>query len=214
MSLVKCPECGRENVSDSAKACPSCGFQVAEYYQKQNNSIEKTDTLVGNRVTINSLLEKNKKLIIIIGVGILVIWVIYFSTTRCEHDGCYNKKLSDGTLCSYHKAKLDSALSYYSNNYNVDTKNKYDLKISNISVYTNSVSTYCKGLITNDGDDTFEFVQVKASFKDSSGSVIETGDSYAVGSEGLAPGESTSFKIYCDKNNLVESCDVSVYDYD
>lgn len=27
MALIKCPECGRENVSDTANACPGCGFQ-------------------------------------------------------------------------------------------------------------------------------------------------------------------------------------------
>ena len=29
MSLIKCPECGRE-VSTAAKSCPNCGFPVAE----------------------------------------------------------------------------------------------------------------------------------------------------------------------------------------
>ncbi len=34
MALVKCPECGREKVSDSAVSCPSCGFGVREYFLK------------------------------------------------------------------------------------------------------------------------------------------------------------------------------------
>lgn len=28
MALIKCPECGRENVSDSAEACPDCGYGI------------------------------------------------------------------------------------------------------------------------------------------------------------------------------------------
>ncbi len=28
MALIKCPECGREKVSDQAKACPECGFPL------------------------------------------------------------------------------------------------------------------------------------------------------------------------------------------
>ena len=32
MALVKCPECGRENVSDTAEACPNCGFNIKLYY--------------------------------------------------------------------------------------------------------------------------------------------------------------------------------------
>lgn len=32
MALVKCPECGRENVSDTAETCPSCGFNIKKHY--------------------------------------------------------------------------------------------------------------------------------------------------------------------------------------
>ena len=28
MALVKCPECGRENVSSTAKSCPGCGYNI------------------------------------------------------------------------------------------------------------------------------------------------------------------------------------------
>ena len=31
MALIKCPECGKENVSEYAEACPNCGFPIAEY---------------------------------------------------------------------------------------------------------------------------------------------------------------------------------------
>lgn len=34
MALIKCPECGREKVSDSAQACPGCGFGIKDYYSK------------------------------------------------------------------------------------------------------------------------------------------------------------------------------------
>lgn len=35
MSLIKCPECGKENVSDSAVSCPECGFAIKSYYAKK-----------------------------------------------------------------------------------------------------------------------------------------------------------------------------------
>ena len=42
MALIKCPECGRENVSDSAAACPGCGFGIKDYFEKQKEEkIEK-----------------------------------------------------------------------------------------------------------------------------------------------------------------------------
>lgn len=35
MALVKCPECGREDVSDTAEACPNCGFAIRDYFSKE-----------------------------------------------------------------------------------------------------------------------------------------------------------------------------------
>lgn len=32
MALVKCPECGRENVSDTATSCPDCGYNIKAHY--------------------------------------------------------------------------------------------------------------------------------------------------------------------------------------
>ena len=34
MALIKCPECGKENVSDLAAACPSCGYGIKEHFDK------------------------------------------------------------------------------------------------------------------------------------------------------------------------------------
>ena len=40
MALTKCPECGTEGVSDSAVACPHCGFNIQKYYQQQKEHAE------------------------------------------------------------------------------------------------------------------------------------------------------------------------------
>lgn len=34
MALVKCPECGKENISDSAMTCPSCGYGIKEHFER------------------------------------------------------------------------------------------------------------------------------------------------------------------------------------
>lgn len=34
MALIKCPECGRENVSDSAESCPNCGYGIKVHFDK------------------------------------------------------------------------------------------------------------------------------------------------------------------------------------
>ena len=33
MALVKCPECGKNNISDSATTCPSCGYGIKEHFE-------------------------------------------------------------------------------------------------------------------------------------------------------------------------------------
>ena len=34
MALTKCPECGRENVSDKAEFCPACGYGIKAHYAR------------------------------------------------------------------------------------------------------------------------------------------------------------------------------------
>lgn len=34
MALIKCPECGRENVSDSAEMCTNCGYGIKTHFQE------------------------------------------------------------------------------------------------------------------------------------------------------------------------------------
>lgn len=32
MALIKCPECGKEKVSDSAESCPECGYNIKKHF--------------------------------------------------------------------------------------------------------------------------------------------------------------------------------------
>ncbi len=34
MALMKCPECGKENVSDTSSTCPECGYNIQKYLQE------------------------------------------------------------------------------------------------------------------------------------------------------------------------------------
>lgn len=87
------------------------------------------------------------------------------------------------------------------------------LKITVDGVISNSGYTVCTGSVKNNGTKTYKFIEVKGSFKDSSGNVIDTDWTYAAGSEGLAPGESTTFRLSVAKNSKIKSCSVSLLDY-
>lgn len=53
MALVKCPECGREKVSDTAEACPDCGYGIKKYYEDIKKKQEEEES--------NKLLEEEYK---------------------------------------------------------------------------------------------------------------------------------------------------------
>lgn len=141
MALIKCPECGKENVSDSAKVCPNCGFQIAEYYQKQRS----TDNSLSEDVATKNILESNRKWIVIVSVVVMMIFCLYFFSTRCKHDGCYNKRMSSSDFCSYHQSKIDRLLSYTSG-YNDYSSSKTDAStiFGNLSImnFTASLGKY------------------------------------------------------------------------
>lgn len=46
MALVKCPECGRDNVSDSAEACPDCGYGIKRHYEEIKKKQEERNKLL------------------------------------------------------------------------------------------------------------------------------------------------------------------------
>lgn len=84
------------------------------------------------------------------------------------------------------------------------------LSVSDVKVSSNSSYTICTGTVTNNGSNSYSYVEVKGSFKDSSGTTVDTDWTYAVGSEGLSPGESSTFRMSVPKNSEIESCSVSI----
>lgn len=52
MALVNCPECGKENVSDSAVSCPDCGYAIKSYYDKlkQNEILKEQEAQLEEKV--------------------------------------------------------------------------------------------------------------------------------------------------------------------
>lgn len=110
---------------------------------------------------------------------------------------------------SYIPSKVSSTPSYkssYENGYSV-------LKFTDLSVTSNSSYTICTGKVKNTGNKTYKFIEVKGAFKDGTGTVLDTDWTYAVGSEGLAPGESSEFRLSVTKDYSIETCSVSILDY-
>lgn len=45
MALINCPECGKQNISDTALACPHCGFAVREHTESKQREQQKDSHL-------------------------------------------------------------------------------------------------------------------------------------------------------------------------
>lgn len=139
----------------------------------------------------------------------------YCPSHVCLHSGCESQRsrLSSRGYCFYHDNKADE------NEQKAESEalaNAHlDLSVSSVRLDKGSSSyTVAKGTLTNNGSRTYQFVQVKGAFKDSRGEVVDTDWTYACGSEGLAPGESTTFQLSVPKQYGIESCSVSILDYD
>ncbi|WP_283589484.1 FxLYD domain-containing protein, partial [Staphylococcus nepalensis] len=106
-----------------------------------------------------------------------------------------------------------SGSSLYSDSSSLNESAYTALKITVDPCYSNGSYTICTGKVTNSGERTYKFVQVKGAFENSSGTVLDTDETYVCGSEGLEPGESSSFRLSVPKDNDIYSCSVSLSDY-
>ena len=110
----------------------------------------------------------------------------------------------------YEKGGYMSTESSYTSSY--ESGNSV-LKITVDSVSHDSGYTICTGSVKNTGNKTYTYIEVKGSFKNSAGNVIDTDWTYAAGSEGLGPNESTTFRLSVPKDLDIKSCSVSLLDF-
>lgn len=180
----QCHKCGKE-IEASKKFCPYCGMRV----QGTKSWLQKTKEFVNTR----------KKFVIIsciIVVVVIIASIIAIVASNNNSSSSYNDYYGGGYTPSYNYESATSVL-----------------KFTNIKIEHNSSYTVCTGTVKNTGSKTYSFVQIKGSFKNYSGTVVDTDWTYAVGSEGLAPGESTTFKMSIPKDTSVKTCSISILDY-
>lgn len=211
---MRCSKCGNKVKSD-ATFCTHCGQRI-----------DNTDLVENDEEKQATPLPRKK--ILIIGIAVVFCLVYFFGfrckagicplpssiggeyciTHTCKWSDCKNKKATDRNYCYTHSP------SYSSNNSYTPESAEDVLEFSDVSISHNSSYTVCTGTLTNNGRRTYTFIEVKGKFKDSSGKVLDTDWTYAVGSEGLAPGESTTFRISVDKNWDIKKCTMEIIDYD
>ena len=162
--------------------------------------------------------------------AVVFLAVLVTMSGRCKSSGCKNRKAPGSDYCYNHKCDAPGCRKerlYYSNfcleHYSLyddeaqEEENKtysWELRISDVRVYSEYSFTYAEGTLTNNSDSTVKYVKIKGAFKSGSGNVIDTDWTYAVGGEGLAPGESCKWKMSVTKDLSIKSCDVTILEDD
>ena len=222
-----CKYCGTQ-ISETDNKCPNCGKELGRAVAAETK--EKVGSVHTGDVT--QQLGKHSKFLIGVALVIscIIIAIIAINPSKCKASGCSNKSVSGSDYCYSHKCALSSCnnsrFSYsnycythytlYDDNDNTYTNHvySYELKISNITLSSNSSYTIAEGTITNNSDQTVSYVKIKGSFETSSGTVIDTDWTYAVGSEGLTPGESCKWRMSVSKDSSIKNCIVTILDFD
>lgn len=217
---MRCIKCGKKINSDST-FCSHCGNKIILEMQNDSNT---------NKINLelSFLIPYKKK--IVFGALVLGVIVYFFGISckaglclfpqklkgeycfihTCERDKCVNKKAKDERYCYTHCPTTSFGSS--GTTYKPESAESV-LNFSGINITHNSSYTVCSGTITNNGSRTYSFVEVKGKFQDSFGNVVDTDWTYAVGSEGLEPNESKTFRISVDKNYDIEKCVMEIIDY-
>lgn len=149
MALIKCPECGRENVSDSAEMCPSCGFGVKAHFEK----IEQEKIKEQKQIELEELKKKREqeakereqrriqsvpkpeRPVFSRGFMIyMIVAVIFFSWLMLYTPTTYNEDPQGGTWILELLVFIGLPLLVYLPNYNKRVKD-YELACRNFETY-------------------------------------------------------------------------------
>lgn len=225
-----CKYCGTE-ISETDELCPNCGRNLKS--NSTNEATQKNST-INHIETVTKSIRKHPKFLfgIVALIVCALIVLIAVNPGKCKYSECGNKAVSGSDYCYSHKCAVESCKDsrfLYSNycykhyllydddaqeEFGSDPVYSHELKISNVKLSSNSSYTIAEGTITNNSDQTVSFVEIKGAFKTSSGSVVDTDWTYAVGSEGLAPGESCKWRLSVSKDWSIKDCTVTVIDFD
>ncbi len=216
-----CKYCGAE-INDTKQFCETCKLKNSI---PAINRFQTTYTVQKSKKTIQTVIKKPWFIVTVAVIALSIVIFAFISNNTCGIKSCSNSAVSGSHYCYTHKCQISGCTSpklsysnycifhydlYDDNAKNINTSN---LKISDIRTYTKGSYTYSEGTITNNSRKTVTFVKIKGSFKNYSGSVVDTDWTYAVDSEGLAPGESCKWKLSVTKDASIKECTVTVTDY-
>ena len=204
-----CKYCGTQILGDES-VCPAC--------KKKHESLNTAKTSFDKRILLLAF-----AVILFVAAGFFLA-----GSGKCHETGCQNKAVAGSDYCYSHKCALQSCnkkrFSYsnycYSHylEYDDDAASKNnrvsasDLGLEVTRLYLSSTGNYyyAEGTVKNNSSSTVSYVKVKCAFMDNSGNVIDTNWTYAVGSEGLAPGESKKWEMMVSYDRKIDKCRATI----
>ncbi len=202
--LHTCSKCG-STLENGYDFCPKCGTPKngveKRYCSKCNTELEEGQAFCSNCGTMVGSPKKKKKAPIIISIiAVLVIGVSIWLFCFDGWNMITKKKPKETSSSSDYVDYVPPAWVY--------------CKVRNVKVTheKNSNYTYIRGSVENTSDRySYRYIRVQAKGKDRSGKVIQSDDTYAVGSVWLEPGESNDFKMMIeDPDGKIKTADVSI----
>lgn len=153
-----------------------------------------------------------------LGVGVPIDYNVTYNPKQGEvKRGATELVLKDNRLIEGKNEYTRGKLASYELTSPTSKDSAYESAYTALSIYGfvthNTVFKQYQGTIKNNGSKTYSFVEVKASFQSLTGDVLDTDWTYAVGSEGLAPGETKTFTMSVPLNKRIDKASVSILDY-
>ena len=207
-----CKYCGSQILGDES-VCPAC--------KKKQESPS----------TVKSHFDKRIFWLIIAVILLAVLGFLLAGSGKCQESDCKNKAVAGSDYCYSHKCALQSCnkkrflysnycYSHYleydddaASNSNRVSASDLELEVTRFYLGSTGNYYYAEGTVKNSSSSTVSYVKVKCVFTDSSGNVIDTNWTYAVGSEGLEPGESQKWEMMVSYDRKIDKCRATILDF-
>lgn len=97
MALITCPECGKKNVSDTAEACPKCGYGIKKHFEeinaedidnKESQIVQEISSEENNSSSENSGGSAHKSLLM---AGIIILSILLIVIIKMISDNSVQK---------------------------------------------------------------------------------------------------------------------------
>ena len=223
--MAFCRKCGAPLGEGDAR-CPVCAFEASDKIPSASDDQHEPAPVSAPRPKARRPIALIAAIVVMVVVAATFFFL--FMSSRCAMDGCM-EEAPNGRYCISHvcleggcetSRSKNSSYCYYHQSLRDKAEEEAaasplrDLRISDVSVSSDGSYVRASGTVTNRGSRTYTFIKVKGSFKDRSGEVVDTDWTYACDSEGLAPGETTSFQMSVPKKGSITDCSVTLLDCD